>query len=164
MSCSSDRLLTKFIHFLVLWSIRKIVVGVVISVGHWACRIVCCMPDPWYEGLGTTTKERQDKYREWIQTQSGEGQWDGIRHARQRGRLIGREAFQKQVQAMTGRRLEVKRAADLRRWRGCRSKKLSDPVFARSAASTAHSTSCSRRRRIGDLVWPGLGDHRGKAR
>jgi hypothetical protein len=27
------------------------------------------------------------------------------RHATQRGRLIGRESFQKQVEAMTGRRL-----------------------------------------------------------
>lgn len=34
-----------------------------------------------------------------------EGEWDGIRHATQRGRLIGRETFQKQVEAMTGRRL-----------------------------------------------------------
>jgi hypothetical protein len=61
--------------------------------------------DPWYEGLGATTKERQDNYREWIEMQSDEGEWDGIRHATQRGRLIGRETFQKQVEAMTGRRL-----------------------------------------------------------
>ena len=58
--------------------------------------------DPWYEGLGATKKERQDKYRKWMDVQS---EWDEIRHATQRGRLIGRETFQKQVEAMTGRRL-----------------------------------------------------------
>ena len=61
--------------------------------------------DPWYEGLGATTADRQEKYRGWIEMQIDEGEWNGIRHATQRGRLIGREAFQKQVEAMTGRRL-----------------------------------------------------------
>jgi len=61
--------------------------------------------DPWYEGLGTTANERQEKYRVWIDSQIDEGEWDEIRHATQRGRLIGRETFQKQVEAMTGRRL-----------------------------------------------------------
>jgi hypothetical protein len=61
--------------------------------------------DPWYEGLGATKKERQDKYREWMEMQSDEGEWDEIRRATQRGRLIGRETFQKQVETMTGRRL-----------------------------------------------------------
>lgn len=34
-----------------------------------------------------------------------EGEWDEIRHATQRGPLIARKTFQKQVEALTGRRL-----------------------------------------------------------
>jgi len=61
--------------------------------------------DPWYEGLGTTANERQEKYRAWIDSQIDESEWNDIRQATQRGRLIGRESFQKQVEAMTGRHL-----------------------------------------------------------
>jgi hypothetical protein len=61
--------------------------------------------DPWYAGLGTNEKERQEKYQQWIESQVDEREWEEIRQATQRGRLIGREPFQKQVEAMTGRRL-----------------------------------------------------------
>jgi putative transposase len=61
--------------------------------------------DVWYAGLGMTTIERQEKYRQWIESQIEEREWEEIRQATQRGRLIGRETFQKQVEAMTGRRL-----------------------------------------------------------
>ena len=61
--------------------------------------------DPWYARLGTTEKERQEKYRHWIDSQINERESEEIRQATQRGRLIGRETFQKQVEAMTGRRL-----------------------------------------------------------
>jgi putative transposase len=61
--------------------------------------------DPWYESLGRTANETQGNYRAWIDSQIDEGEWDEIRHATQRGRLIGRETFQKQVEEMTGRRL-----------------------------------------------------------
>ncbi len=61
--------------------------------------------NPWYAGFGTTEKERQEKYRQWIDSQIDEGEWKEIRQATQRGRSIGREIFHKQVEAMTGRRL-----------------------------------------------------------
>jgi hypothetical protein len=59
--------------------------------------------DPCYEGLGTAANETR-KYRGWIDYQIDGGNWDEIRHAKQRGRLIGWELFQKQVEEMTGRR------------------------------------------------------------
>jgi putative transposase len=58
--------------------------------------------DPWYAGLGTTETERRKKYQEWMESQIGEREWEEIRQATQRARLIGRETFQKQVEAMTG--------------------------------------------------------------
>jgi putative transposase len=61
--------------------------------------------DPWYNGLGTTERDKQERYRQWIDAQVSEREWDEIRQATQRGRLIGRETFQKQVEAMTGRHL-----------------------------------------------------------
>jgi len=61
--------------------------------------------DPWYSGLGATETERQEKYQQWIDSQISQGEWEEIRQATQRGRLIGQQTFQKQVEAMTGRRL-----------------------------------------------------------
>jgi hypothetical protein len=55
--------------------------------------------------LADMEQERQEKYRYWIDSQISEREWEEIRQATQRGRLIGRETFQKQVEAMTGRRL-----------------------------------------------------------
>jgi len=56
-------------------------------------------------GLGTSAEERREKYRGWIESAVNEGEWNEIRQSTQRGRLIGRETFQKQIEAMTGRRL-----------------------------------------------------------
>ena len=61
--------------------------------------------DVWYAGLGRTEIERQEKYRQWIDAQIKEREWEKIRQVTQRGRLIGRETFQKRVEVMTGRRL-----------------------------------------------------------
>ena len=40
----------------------------------------------------------------WMDSQYAEREWDEIHRATQRGRLIEQEMFQKQVEAMTGRR------------------------------------------------------------
>lgn len=56
-------------------------------------------------GWGATKTERQEKYQHWIDSQISQGEWEQIRQATQRGRLIGHEAFQKQIEAVTGRRL-----------------------------------------------------------
>ena len=61
--------------------------------------------DPWYKGLGASADERQESYRKWMESQIDEREWHEIRQATQRGRLIGKETFQKQVEEMTGRRL-----------------------------------------------------------
>ena len=61
--------------------------------------------DPWYIGLGSGADERQENYRKWMDSRFDEREWDEIRKATQRGRLIGKETFQKQVEEMTGRRL-----------------------------------------------------------
>lgn len=61
--------------------------------------------DPWYAGLGTSAEEKHRRYREWMESEIKEGEWDGIRGATQRGRVLGREKFQKEIEAMTGRRL-----------------------------------------------------------
>ena len=47
-----------------------------------------------------------------MDSQINEGEWEEIRHATQRGRLIGQPTFQKRVEAMTGRRL----AGEARGW------------------------------------------------
>jgi len=61
--------------------------------------------DPWYEGLGASAEERQNNYQKWMNSQIDDREWDEIRQATQRGRLIGKETFHKQVEEMTGRRL-----------------------------------------------------------
>ena len=61
--------------------------------------------DPWYTGLGSSPMERQRAYEGWVASQIGDGEWDQIRNATRRGRVIAREAFQKQIEAKVGRRL-----------------------------------------------------------
>lgn len=61
--------------------------------------------DPWYKGLGMNAEGRQKAYRDWVESRIKEGEWEQIRQATQRGRLIGRETFQKEIEAMVGRRL-----------------------------------------------------------
>jgi putative transposase len=59
--------------------------------------------DPWYAGLGTSVEERQKRYREWIESEAKEGEWDSIRRATQQGRVIGRDEFQQTIGAKIGR-------------------------------------------------------------
>jgi hypothetical protein len=59
--------------------------------------------DVWYAGSGADGKERQERYRRWIDAQIDEREWEEIRQATQRGRLFGRETFHRRVEAMTGR-------------------------------------------------------------
>lgn len=61
--------------------------------------------DPWYVGLGMNAEERRSLYREWVASSTQKGEWEEIRRATQRGRLIGRDAFKKQIEATVGRRL-----------------------------------------------------------
>jgi len=61
--------------------------------------------DPWYTGLGMNAEGRQKAYRDWVESRIKEGEWEQIRQATQRGRLVGREAFQKEIEVMVGRRL-----------------------------------------------------------
>ena len=43
--------------------------------------------DPWHTGLGRTEQERQHEYRQWIDCQVDQKEWDEIRQATQRGSL-----------------------------------------------------------------------------
>jgi putative transposase len=61
--------------------------------------------DPWYAGLGGSATERQKAYEAWVAAEIREGEWDTVRAATQRGRVIAREEFQKQVEVRVGRRL-----------------------------------------------------------
>ncbi|MFQ5882099.1 MAG: transposase [Candidatus Methylomirabilales bacterium] len=61
--------------------------------------------DPWYAGLGRSPMEKQKAYEEWIASGTREGEWEEIRAATQRGRVIAREEFQKQIEAKVGRHL-----------------------------------------------------------
>jgi hypothetical protein len=85
--------------------------------------------DPCYSDLGGTETQREEKYQQWIDSQISQGEWEEIGQATQRGHLIGRETFQKQVEAMTGRRLLGEAGGDLRRGLRVQSKKFSDPTF-----------------------------------
>jgi hypothetical protein len=77
------------------------------SLCHLFCRrrLPFLLEDPWYSGLGATKAEREKQYQRWIDSQIAQGEWEQIRQATQRGRLIGQKTFQKQIEAMTGRRL-----------------------------------------------------------
>jgi len=57
--------------------------------------------DPWYIGLGMNAEQR---YRGWVDSRIADGEWEQIRQATQRGRLIAQERFQKEIKTMVGRR------------------------------------------------------------
>ena len=61
--------------------------------------------DPWYAGLGATAADRQRTYQRWMESSINDGEWDQIRDATQRGRVIGKERFQKEIEATVGRRV-----------------------------------------------------------
>lgn len=61
--------------------------------------------DPWYAGLGSSPRERQQAYAAWLASGIRAKEWEQIRAATQRGRVIAKEEFQKQVEAKVGRRL-----------------------------------------------------------
>jgi hypothetical protein len=59
-----------------------------------------------------------------MESQIDEREWDEIRHATQRGRLIGKERFQKQVEEMCGRRLVGERRRRLKKKSGIAAEKV----------------------------------------
>jgi putative transposase len=61
--------------------------------------------DPWYAGLGNSPTERQQAYAGWVASGIGNREWEKIRGATQRGRVIATEDFQRQIEATVGRRL-----------------------------------------------------------
>ena len=61
--------------------------------------------DPWIVGLGKNLHERCGAYKAWIEAELKEGEWDNIREATQKGRIIGKEKFQKEIEMMLGRRV-----------------------------------------------------------
>jgi hypothetical protein len=61
--------------------------------------------DPWYTGLGTHATARQQAYQAWVDSSMPANEWAHIRQATQRGRMIGAEQFQREIEAMLGRRL-----------------------------------------------------------
>lgn len=61
--------------------------------------------DPWYGGLGASPQQRQQVYREWMDASIASGEWEDIRRATQRARVIGTDAFQREIEAQIGRRV-----------------------------------------------------------
>jgi putative transposase len=61
--------------------------------------------DPWYAGLGRSAEERQRAYRKWMEASINEGEWEQIRRATQRGRVVGKEGFQEEIGGRIGRRV-----------------------------------------------------------
>ena len=60
--------------------------------------------DPWYQGLANDKGGRQRIYREWMTNNVSENEWAQIRDATQKGKVIGREEFQREIEVMSGRR------------------------------------------------------------
>ncbi len=59
--------------------------------------------DPWYTGLGTHAKARQQAYQAWVDSPMWADEWTHIRQATQQGRLIGMEQVQREIEGMLGR-------------------------------------------------------------
>ncbi len=62
-------------------------------------------PDPWYQCLGDTEEERQKNYRKWMESDVDPAEWEQVRQNTQKGRVIGKERFQKEMEQRAGRKL-----------------------------------------------------------
>ncbi len=65
--------------------------------------------DPCYLALGESTKERQIRYREYLQSAIPDGEWAFIQEAVARGQLTGNGRFVEEVKKIIGRRIEHRR-------------------------------------------------------
>ena len=61
--------------------------------------------DPWYLGVGDNPEDRRRIYQGWIASGIQERELDEIRDATQRGHIIGREKFQREIEVTIGRRV-----------------------------------------------------------
>lgn len=64
--------------------------------------------DPLYNSLGSTKKEREEKYKAWIQETIPSGEWELLRQSVQKGQLTGSAQFIEEVADKIGRRIEVR--------------------------------------------------------
>jgi REP-associated tyrosine transposase len=85
--------------------------------------------DPWYTGLAEGAGERQKIYREWVSSSIPNEEWDRIRKATQRGRVIGGDIFRKRVEAILGRHLQGELRGRPRKKGMTKQKIYSDPNF-----------------------------------
>ena len=62
--------------------------------------------DPLYASLGDDANERARVYEAWVKESVPEGEWEAIREAIRRGRLVGRKKFQDEMAILLGRRID----------------------------------------------------------
>ncbi|MDY0045710.1 MAG: transposase [Syntrophales bacterium] len=66
--------------------------------------------DPLYESFGSTSTERQQKYRQWFQESVEIEEWDHIRYAIKRNWPYGNDGFKKKLEDTMGYTFEIKKA------------------------------------------------------
>lgn len=64
--------------------------------------------DLCYMEFGTTEKEREKRYKEWVHGTIPDGEWEMIRKAVQRGQLTGSNRFVEEVDKKIGKRIEFR--------------------------------------------------------
>jgi len=64
--------------------------------------------DPCYQNLGLTDREREERYREWIQGYIPDEEWRVIRQGVQRGQLTGTGRFIEEIAQKIGKRIEFR--------------------------------------------------------
>ena len=64
--------------------------------------------DPCYQGLGTTDREREERYKEWVQADIPEEEFQLIQQGIQREQLTGTNRFIEEVAGKIGRRIEFR--------------------------------------------------------
>jgi putative transposase len=65
--------------------------------------------DPCYLGLGDTDKQRQQKYREFVQRRVNDEEWESIRGSIQRNWAYGNSGFQAEMTRVLGRTFDLKK-------------------------------------------------------
>jgi len=82
------------------------------SEGKRRLEVISAAPTGGYSGSTSTRRQsteqtpaRHQAYREWVDATISAGEWEHIRQATQQARVIGTEKFQREIEALLGRRL-----------------------------------------------------------
>ncbi|NWH03784.1 transposase [Desulfobacter latus] len=97
--------------------ILRIIAGRAIGSMHWEMFLIYVPPHPEYLNLGGDSDKRRENYRELFKHHFSDTVLEQIRKATNKGMIVGNDRFREEIEALTGRRVKVKKRGRPVGWR-----------------------------------------------